>query len=69
MVPHITRLLKSLISGGTSPEHDVFGINDPFLQVQTLRLLRILGRGNREASDAMNDVLTQVSSSVTVVAV
>ena len=36
------------------------GINDPFLQVAILRLLRVLGRGTAEASDAMSDVLAQV---------
>lgn len=42
------------------PDYDVGGINDPFLQVAILRLLRLLGRGNADASDAMNDVLAQV---------
>ena len=42
------------------PEYDVGGINDPFLQVAILRLLRLLGRGSAEASDAMSDVLAQV---------
>lgn len=41
-------------------DYDVGGINDPFLQVAILRLLRLLGRGSAEASDAMNDVLAQV---------
>jgi len=40
----------------------VGGINDPFLQVFILRLLRVLGRGNAEASDAMSDVLAQVAT-------
>ena len=41
-------------------EYDVGGINDPFLQVGILRLLRLLGRGDATASDAMSDVLAQV---------
>ena len=38
------------------------GITDPFLQVAILRLLRTLGKGDREASDAMSDILAQVST-------
>jgi AP-1 complex subunit gamma-1 len=64
MVPQLTRHLKSLTAAGSSPEHDVFGINDPFLQVKILRLLAILGKNDREASDAMNDVLAQVAINI-----
>uniref|UniRef100_A0A671QUV1 AP-1 complex subunit gamma-1-like n=1 Tax=Sinocyclocheilus anshuiensis TaxID=1608454 RepID=A0A671QUV1_9TELE len=45
-----------------SPEHNVAGISDPFLQVRILRLLRILGHNNDTASDAMNDLLAQVAT-------
>lgn len=77
---------------GYSPEHDVSGISDPFLQVnirkkksvshlcneltrldtcrslqvRILRLLRILGRSDDESSEAMNDILAQVGTKVTV---
>lgn len=47
---------------GYSPEHDVSGISDPFLQVRLLRLMRILGHNDVEASEAMNDILAQVST-------
>jgi AP-1 complex subunit gamma-1 len=62
LVPSLVRLLRNFISMGYSPEHDVSGITDPFLQVKLLRLLRYLGKGNEEASDHMNDVLAQVAT-------
>eukprot|EP01041_Mallomonas_annulata_P008450 gene8450-17422_t len=62
LVPSLVRLLRNFISMGYSPEHDVSGITDPFLQVKILRLLKYLGKGNEEASDQMNDVLAQVAT-------
>ena len=56
----LVRHLKTLITTGYSPEHDVSGIADPFLQIKILRLLRYLGRGDAQASEAMNDILAQV---------
>ena len=38
------------------------GHADPFLQVKLLRLLRVLGAGDADASDAMSDVLAIVAS-------
>ncbi|KAG6909356.1 clathrin associated protein complex large subunit [Tephrocybe rancida] len=61
-VPLLVRNLKSLVTTGYSPEHDVSGITDPFLQVKILRLLRLLGRGDQQASETMNDILAQVAT-------
>ncbi|KAI8804398.1 adaptin N terminal region-domain-containing protein [Cladochytrium replicatum] len=58
----LVKHLKNLVTAGFSPEHDVSGITDPFLQVKVLRLLRVLGKGDAEASDIMNDVLAQVAT-------
>ncbi|KAM7539131.1 hypothetical protein Aperf_G00000047546 [Anoplocephala perfoliata] len=63
MVPTLVRTLKSLVTTGYSPDHEVGKINDPFLQVKILRLMRILGRGDKAASEAMNDILAQVATS------
>lgn len=62
IVPNLVRILKNLILAGYSPEHDVSGVSDPFLQVKILRLLRILGRNDPDASEAMNDILAQVAT-------
>lgn len=61
-VPLLVRHLKSLVTTGYSPEHDVSGITDPFLQIKILRLLRLLGKGDATSSDAMNDILAQVAT-------
>ncbi|THG99155.1 hypothetical protein EW026_g3143 [Hermanssonia centrifuga] len=61
-VPLLVRHLKALVTTGYSPEHDVSGITDPFLQVKILRLLRLLGRGDAQASETMNDILAQVAT-------
>jgi len=58
----VVRMLKTLVVSGYSPEHDVSGISDPFLQVQIIRLLRVLGKNDADASDKMNDILAQVAT-------
>ncbi|QRW03390.1 adaptin (adaptor HA1/AP1 adaptin gamma subunit) [Ceratobasidium sp. AG-Ba] len=58
----LVRHLKSLITTGYSPEHDVSGITDPFLQIKILRLLRQIGKNDPRASEAMNDILAQVAT-------
>ncbi|XP_061549539.1 AP-1 complex subunit gamma-like 2 isoform X1 [Phycodurus eques] len=61
-VPDLVHIMKGLVTSSYSPEHDVAGISDPFLQVRILRLLRILGHNNEAASDTMNDLLAQVAT-------
>ena len=58
----LVRTLKGLASSGYAPEHDVTGITDPFLQVKILRLLRVLGRGDAQTSEQINDILAQVAT-------
>lgn len=62
LVPQLVRTLKQLASSGYAPEHDVTGITDPFLQVKILRLLRVLGRGDAQTSEQINDILAQVAT-------
>ncbi|TAQ85793.1 hypothetical protein B7494_g5881 [Chlorociboria aeruginascens] len=58
----LVRTLKGLASSGSAPEHDVTGVTDPFLQVKILQLLRVLGRGDAETSEQINDILAQVAT-------
>ena len=61
-LPQVIRVLRSLLVSGNSPEHDVGGISDPFLQVKLLRLLRVLGKGDAHGSELMGDVLAQIAT-------
>ncbi|CAI5473929.1 unnamed protein product [Closterium sp. Yama58-4] len=61
-VPTLVRILKNLVVSGYAPEYDVGGITDPFLQIRVLRLLRLLGKGDPDASDIMSDILAQVAT-------
>ncbi|KAJ2493366.1 clathrin associated protein complex large subunit [Coemansia sp. RSA 2050] len=62
LVPVIVGQLRALLGSGSSPEHDVGGISNPFLQVAILRLLRVIARGSQQAADELNDVLTLVAA-------
>ncbi|XP_022277527.1 AP-1 complex subunit gamma-like 2 isoform X3 [Canis lupus baileyi] len=62
VVPQLVQILRTLVTTGYSTEHSISGVSDPFLQVQILRLLRILGRNHEESSDTMNDLLAQVAT-------
>eukprot|EP00392_Amoebophrya_sp_AT5.2_P003401 g3406.t1 len=64
LIPHLLRTMKSMLMSGyaNAAEYDVSGVTDPFLQCAILKTLRVLGQGNAEASDEMNDVLAQVAT-------
>ena len=62
----LVRTLRDLANSPYSPEYDIAGITDPFLHTRLLKLLRVLGEGNADASDSMNDILAQVSCVYTV---
>lgn len=40
-VPDLVHIMKGLVISGYSPEHDVAGISDPFLQVSQFHSLLI----------------------------
>lgn len=58
----LVKVLKDLANSPYAPEYDISGITDPFLHIRLLRFLRILGQGDADASDSMNDILAQVAT-------
>ncbi|XP_044488303.1 AP-1 complex subunit gamma-2-like [Mangifera indica] len=58
----LVRTLREIVNSPYAPEYDIAGITDPFLHIRLLRLLRVLGQGDADASDCMNDILAQVAT-------
>ncbi|XP_021741344.1 AP-1 complex subunit gamma-2-like [Chenopodium quinoa] len=58
----VVKVLKDLVNSPYAPEYDIAGITDPFLHIRLLRFLRVLGHGDADASDCMNDLLAQVAT-------
>ncbi|KAI8527141.1 hypothetical protein RHMOL_Rhmol12G0052600 [Rhododendron molle] len=58
----VVKALKDVANSPYAPEYDISGITDPFLHIRLLRFLRILGHGDADASDCMNDILAQVAT-------
>ncbi|CAL5372021.1 unnamed protein product [Camellia sinensis] len=56
----VVKALKDIVSSPYAPEYDVSGIADPFLHSRLLKFLRILGEGDADASERMNDILAQL---------
>lgn len=52
--------MKTLTTSGYTPEHDVAGLSDPFLQVKILKLLRVLAKDDPSSAEQMSDILAQV---------
>ncbi|CAH8253370.1 unnamed protein product [Arabidopsis lyrata] len=58
----LIKTLRDMTNSAYQPEYDVAGITDPFLHIRLLRLLRVLGQGDADASDLMTDILAQVAT-------
>ncbi|CAH2033751.1 unnamed protein product, partial [Thlaspi arvense] len=56
----LIKTLRDITNSSYQPEYDVAGITDPFLHIRLLKLLRVLGHGDADASDLMTDILAQV---------
>ncbi|PAN08791.1 hypothetical protein PAHAL_1G436600 [Panicum hallii] len=58
----LVRILRDVSNSSYAPEYDVSGIADPFLHIRVLKLMRILGQGDADCSEYMNDILAQVAT-------
>lgn len=58
----LVKTLRDVVNSPYAPEYDIAGITDPFLHIRLLKLLRVLGQGDADASDSMNDILAQVAT-------
>ncbi|KAJ0237356.1 AP-1 complex subunit gamma-1 [Hirschfeldia incana] len=58
----LIKTLRDIINSAYQPEYDVAGITDPFLHIRLLKLLRVLGHGDADASDLMTDILARVAT-------
>lgn len=58
------RILRDISNSSYAPEYDISGITDPFLHIRVLKLMRMLGQGNADASESINDILAQVATKI-----
>ncbi|XP_020599751.1 AP-1 complex subunit gamma-2-like, partial [Phalaenopsis equestris] len=58
------RILKDISNSSYAPEYDISGITDPFLHIRVLKLMRMLGQGDVDASESINDILAQVATKI-----
>ncbi|THU47585.1 hypothetical protein C4D60_Mb09t17140 [Musa balbisiana] len=58
----LVRILRDVSNSPYAPEYDIAGITDPFLHIRLLRLMRMLGQGDSDTSEYINDILAQVAS-------
>ena len=61
-MPRLIKRIKAVISGGFKSEYNIGGVPDPFLQVETLKLLRLLSSKDSESSDQLGDLLAFVGA-------
>lgn len=57
----LVRILRDVSNSSYAPEYDIAGITDPFLHIRVLKLMRILGQGDADCSEFVNDILAQVN--------
>ncbi|KAF0901588.1 hypothetical protein E2562_003559 [Oryza meyeriana var. granulata] len=58
----LVRILRDVSNSSYAPEYDIAGITDPFLHIRVLKLMRVLGQGDADCSEFVNDILAQVAT-------
>lgn len=61
VVPMLADLLRELSTAAYDPDLTVSGVTDPFMQVQAIRALGFLAKGDHVTSESIVDIITQVS--------
>ena len=61
-VPHLLRYLKNMISNSYTPEYDINGVCDPFLQVRILETLAVFAKKYSEENDELTNLLSSIPS-------
>ncbi|KAJ5074798.1 ap-1 complex subunit gamma [Anaeramoeba ignava] len=60
----LCKILQTLSETAHSPEYNVAGIVDPYLQISILQLLQIFGKDDKEKTQLMTDILAKIANSV-----
>lgn len=61
-VSNLVRILKNLLMHSSSPEYEMGGVKDPFLQVKILELFGYIGHNNEESAEEMGDILAHIAT-------
>ena len=61
-VPSLLRYLKNMISNSYTPEYDINGVCDPFLQVRILETLAIFAKRYSDENDELTNLLSSIPS-------
>ena len=60
LVPHLVSILKQIVEHRLPKDFDYHRIPAPWIQMNLLRILAVLGRGDKSSSEGMYEVLMDV---------
>ena len=59
---NLVRILRNLLIHNNTPEYEMGGVKDPFLQVKILELFGYIGHKSEGATDEMSDILAHIAT-------